>query len=38
MSDTKFGQSWSVMAVNFKPTPTLGMRCRTVASARICPS
>jgi hypothetical protein len=37
-SATNCGQSLSVIAVNFKPSPPLGTRCRTTASALICPS
>src|ERR1700730_7763867 len=38
ISATRFGQSRSVIAVNFKPTPPLGIRCCTTASTLICPS
>ena len=38
ISATRFGQSRSVIAVNFKPTPPLGIRCCTTASILICPS
>src|SRR6266849_6882627 len=33
----KCGQSCSVMAVNFNPSPSPGSKCRTIASALICP-
>jgi hypothetical protein len=32
------GQSCSVTALNFNPSPLPGSICRTIASARICPS
>ena len=35
---TRFGQSRSVIDVNFNPTPPLGIRCCTTASTLICPS
>src|SRR5205807_9612419 len=38
ISATRVGQSRSVIAVNFKPTPPLGIRCCTTASALIGPS
>src|ERR1700674_2851665 len=38
ISATRLGQTRSVIAVNFKPTPPLGIRCCTTASILICPS
>jgi hypothetical protein len=37
-SATSRGQSLSVIAVNLNPSPPPGTRCRTTASALICPS
>jgi hypothetical protein len=37
-SATSLGQSLSTIAVNLNPSPPPGARCRTTASALICPS
>ncbi len=38
ISATRRGQSWSVIAMNFNPSPPPGITCCTTASTLICPS